>query len=333
MLKLYGKLNRGRISGMVRTNVNTFESQANIKVITCESLTWVDITPPIEAARQYLIEQFHFDSMSLDDCISRKQISKMDIFKDYLFFVFHFPYYDKTTRISSKRQWAAFVGPNYLVTVHMGESKILTALFRECQTNEDTRAKCFSKGSAYLLYWVIDRLIDSYFPVLDKIMNLLEDVEDTVFDEEIEATRELNILRRDIIAQRMVMFPTRNVLMIMKSKLNRFSQIDITTYHDDLMDHINKICETLDECKEIIETFQNTDYTLAAHRINRVVRVLNIFATIFLPFLAVSGIYGMNVALPGGLDPGNPSTFIVLIGVMVTLTISMLLYFRHRHWI
>jgi magnesium transporter len=318
---------------MTDGKVETVEPQKNIRSITLGDLTWVDITPSIEATREYLKEHFNFDSMSLDDCISHKQISKLNVFPDYLFFVFHYPHYDKETRISTKRQWSAFVGKGYLVTTHTGESKVLEAIFRECQTNIPTRQQYFSHGSAFLLYSVLDRMIDSYFPVLDKILGLLEDMEDAVFDEEVDVTRDLNILRRDIIAQRKVMFPTRTVFIEMKSKLHRFTDIDITTYHDDLIDHVNKICDTLDECKEIIEAFQDTDSTLATQNINRVVRILNIFATIFLPFLAVSGIYGMNVVLPGGLEPGSLSTFIILLALMVVLMLGMFFYFRHRHWI
>jgi magnesium transporter len=308
-------------------------ARQNIEIIEFENLKWVDIVPPSAASMKYLQEQFHFDIMSLEDCLSRKQVSKVDTLPGYLFFVFHFPHYDKDTRISTKRQWSAFVGEDFIVTVHTGELKSLVTLFRECQSNEELRQEYFSHGSGYLLYRILDRAIDSYFPVLDKILNLLEDVEDSVFDEEVEDVKELSVLRRDIIAQRMVMFPTRTVFMESKNKLNRYSKKDLTVYYDDLMDHVNKICQTLDECKELIEVYHDTDYTLTAYRINRVIRILNVLATIILPFLVVSSIYGMNVPLPGGLERGDLKTFIVLMVLMILLSAGMLYYFRRRHWI
>jgi magnesium transporter len=184
-----------------------------------------------------------------------------------------------------------------------------------------------------MLFQIIDQAIDSYFPVMDKIFNLLEQTEDSVFDEEAEATTEVSILRRDIITQRMVMFPTRNLLIEMRDKLNSYSRIDLTEEYDDLIDHLNKICQTLDECKEVVEVFKDTDYTLVTQRLNRVVRILNVFATIVLPFLAVSSIYGMNVPLPGGMGRDNLTTFFILLAVMIGLTVVMLLYFRKRHWV
>ncbi|MCJ7605812.1 MAG: magnesium transporter CorA family protein, partial [Dehalococcoidales bacterium] len=239
----------------------------------------------------------------------------------------------KETRISSNRQWAAFIGEDYLITLHTGELRTMNALFRDCQANEDARQEYFSNGSGFLLYRILDRTVDSYFPVLDKILSLIEDVEDDVFDEETEAAKELSILRRDIITQRAVMFPTRAIFAEMENKLKRFSKTDVTVYYNDLMDHMNKICETLDEVQEIIEVFKDADYTLATYRINRVTRLLTIFSTIILPFLIVSSLYGMNISLPGGLETGDPVTFIVLLVVMSGIAAGMLFFFRRRRWI
>jgi magnesium transporter len=309
------------------------EEPLHIETITWGDLTWVNVQSPTERETQYLAEHYHFHQLALDDCLSRKQISKLDVYPGYLFFVFHFPLYDKETRISSRRQWSAFIAENIIVTIHTGELKTLVALFRECQVDEESRKEYFESGSGFLLYRILDRAIDSYFPVLDKILSLIEDVEDSVFDEDVEAARELSILRRDIITQRSVMFPTRNIFIEMENKLKRYSKVDVTAYYSDLMDHTNKICNTLDECQEIIEVFKDTDYTLATYRINRVTRLLTIFSTIVLPFLLVSSIYGMNIPLPGGLQPGTWHTFVVLLLIMGVIACVMLVFFRRRRWI
>jgi len=309
------------------------EESLHLETITWGDLTWVNIEGPTERETQYLAETYGFHELALDDCLSRKQISKLDVYPGYLFFIFHFPLYDKATRISSKRQWSAFIADNLIVTIHTGELKTLVALFRDCQANEDAREEFFSNGSGFLLYRILDRAIDSYFPVLDKILSLIEDVEDSVFDEDVEATTELSILRRDIITQRSVMFPTRNIFIEMENKLKRYSKVDVTAYYNDLMDHTNKICQNLDECKDIIEVFKDADYTLATYRINRVTRLLTIFSTIVLPFLIVSSIYGMNIPLPGGLQRGEWDTFVVLLLIMVVIASAMLIFFRRRRWI
>jgi magnesium transporter len=318
---------------VAKVRIDAKEENLNIETISWGDLTWVSICPPAKKETEYLAQHYQFHPLDLDDCLSRKQLPKLDTYKDYLFIIFHLLVYDKATRVSSQRQWSVFIGDKFLVTLHTGELKTLVALFRECQANEESRKEYFSQGSGYLLYRILDRAIDSYFPVLDKILTLMDDVEDSVFDENIEAARELSILRRDVITQRRVMFPTRTILTELEGKLNRFAKTDITVYFGDLMDHMNKICATLDECREIIDVFKDTDYILGTDRLNRVMRILTIFSTIILPFVAIASLFGMNVVLPGGLEKGDIRTFLVLLVVMCLVAGGMLFFFRHRRWI
>jgi magnesium transporter len=309
------------------------EQSLNIETITWGDLTWVNIESATEQEIRWLGETYSFHQLALDDCLSRKQISKLDVYPGYLFFVFHYPLYHKTTRIATKQQWSAFIGENYLITINTGEIKTLVALFRDCMANEDARQEYMKQGSGFLLYRVLDRAIDSYFPVLDKILSLMEGLEDVVFDEEIEAAHEISVLRRDIITQRAVMFPTRELFKEMENKLKRFSKTDVTAYYNDLMDHMDKICNTLDECKEIIEVFSDADFRLGTDRVNRILRVLNILATITLPFIIISSVYGMNVFMPGSIAEGNHNSFYIILAVSVVITGTMLWFFRRKRWI
>jgi magnesium transporter len=306
----------------------------HIETITWGELTWVNVQAPTERETDWLAKNYQFHQLALDDCLSRKQISKIDVYPGYLFFIFHYPFYDKSTRIATKQQWSAFIGENFLVTIHTGELKTLVALFRDCQANEESRKEFFQGGSGFLLYRILDHTIDAYFPVLDKILSLIENVEDAVFDEEIETAKEISILRRDIITQRAVFFPTRDIFIEMENKLKRFSKTDVTAYYNDLMDHINRICNTLDEAKEIIEVFKDTDFILATDRVNSILRILKILATISLPFILVSSLYGMNVLLPGGLSgTGRAETFGIIIALTALVAALMLYYFHRRRWI
>jgi magnesium transporter len=311
----------------------SLETPLNVETITWGDLTWVNIESATEREINWLADNYDFHQLALDDCLSRKQISKLDVYPGYLFFVFHYPLYHKETRVATKQQWSAFIGENYLVTINTLDMKTVTALFRDCIANEDTRQEYMQQGSGFLLYRILDRSIDSYFPVLDKILSLMEDMEDAVFDEDIEVAKELSILRRDIITQRSVMFPTRKLFTEMENKLKRFSKTDVSAYYDDLMDHMDKICSTLDECHEMIEVYKDTDYVLATNRLNRVVRILNIIATITLPFVAISSIFGMNVFAPGGIEQGDLTAFIILIVVMAAIAGFMLYFFHHKRWI
>jgi magnesium transporter len=318
---------------MVTPQKNIEQKRLNLTTISWGEFTWDDIVEPSEEARKYLTEHYNFHPMDLEDCFGRRQLSKVDVYGDYLFVIFHLPVYDKTTRISTIRQWSAFVGEKYLVTLRPGVLTAMDELRRECEFNEEAKKEYFSQGSGYLLYQILDRAVDSYFPVLDKILGLMEDIEDNVFNEEIEAAKDISFLRRDIVTQRRVMFPTRALLVELENKLRRFVKMDLSVYYGDLMDHMNDICETLDECKEIIEVFEDADHIFSEYRANHSIHTLTVLATIALPVLVIASLYSMNVPLPGGLEKGSPITFVILLVVILMIIGTLLFFFRRKHLI
>jgi magnesium transporter len=305
----------------------------NLKTVTYGDLIWVDIVQPTKEATEYLAEHYNFHPMDLEDSISPRQLSKIEVYPQYLFIIFHLPVYDKVTRVSTRKQWSAFVGDKFLVSLRPGELTTLDELFRECEISEDTREEYMSHGSGYLLYRILDRAVDSYFPVLNKITSLMEDIEDSVFDEEVEAAEEISILRRDIITQRQVMFPTRALFIELEKKLKRFTNIDLTIYFSDLMDHMNKICENLDEDREVVEVFKDADFILSSYRANRGIRIISVMLAIGLPILVVFGLYGLYSILHGGISKGSPQIFFLLLAIVFVIIGVVLYLFRHRRLI
>ena len=308
---------------------NGENKQLNIKTITYGDLTWVDIVEPTEEAIKYLGQNYKLNPLDLDDCVSSRQLPKLETYLEYIFVIFHLPVYDKTKRLSTRKQWSAFVGEKYLITLRPGELKSLDALFRQCELSEESRKEYMTQGSGYLLYRILDRAIDSYFPVLNTILSLMEDIEDNVFNDEIEAGKDISILQRDIITQRRVMFPTRALFIDLGKRLGRFSQTNLTLYFNDLLDHMNKIADTLDEFREVIDVYKDADYILSDYRANRVMRILAVLGIIGLPFLLVTGLFSMHIVLPGGLDT-SPTVFYVLLGVMLAIALGLLYFLRHR---
>lgn len=318
---------------MVLSNKHPEGKQLNLKTVTWGDLTWVDIAQPTEEAAKYLAEHYNFHPMDLEDFLSTRQLSKVEDYSRYLFIIFHFQVYEKATRTSQKKQWSAFVGDTFLITLHPVELKTIDDMSRECELSEETRKEYLSQGSGYLLYQILDRLLDSYFPVLDKVASNLSGIEDDVFSEQVEAAQELSILRRDIITQRQIMFPTRTLLVELENKLKRFSRIDLTIYYSDLMDHMHKICETLDESREVVEVFQDADFILSSYRANRGIRIISIMLAIGLPFLVVFGLCGMYTMLNGGADKGGPQIFLLLLVIVFAIIGVILYFFRRRHLI
>ncbi|MCL0057541.1 magnesium transporter CorA family protein [Dehalococcoidales bacterium] len=325
--------------------------QLNLELLTWGDLTWVNIERPTKQETEYLAQNYPFHHLDLDDCLSRIQRPKIDEYKDYLFLVFHFPVFNKEAKVTTPSQLSVFIGQGYLITLHEGKLKPLVKLFRECQIDEESRQDYFSFGSGYLLYRIIDRLVDYCLPILNKIGENIERTEDDIFTQSgvpsgapgaIEA---LSILRRDIISFRRIIWPMRAVIGSLEPKLRHFTKKDLAVYFGDIIDHLDKIWDGLDEYKEIIEGLNATHDSLATNRTNEAMRILTIMGTIMLPLIVISGLWSMNVALPFGGEPGagpfggapeaggNPYFFIGMLALLVSVAASMLFYFRRKRWI
>jgi magnesium transporter len=309
------------------------EESLHVETVIFKDLTWVNIEQPTKQDTDYLAQNYSFDQLDLDDCLSRRQRPKVDEYEDYLFVVLHFPKWHKEVQIARPSQVAMFIGKNYVVTVHAGELTPLVNFFEMCQNDATMCQRAMSRGSALLAYRIIDLLVDYCFPIMDKILGQMDIAEDRVFDPSVEATHELAVVRRDIIAQRRIIWPLRAVIAELEPKLKKFTTRNMSYLFGDMLDHLAKIWDTLEECKEVIEVYKDSDYVLSTERINRIMRVLTIFSAIILPFVVISSIYGMNVVLPGGLVGGSLQTFLLLLLAMVLVAGGMLLFFRRKHWI
>ena len=307
------------------------EEQLNLESLTWGNLTWVNIDGPTEKETEYLAQNYKFHPLDLDDCLSRIQRPKMDEYKDYLFLVFHFPIFNKEARVTTPSQLSVFISENYLITLHRGELKPLVKLFRECQIDEESQQEYFSQGPGYLLYRIVDRLVDYCLPILNKIGDSIEDVEDSIFSDRMRGTiKEISVLRRDIISFRRIIWPMRAVIGSLEPKIRRFTKMDMAAYFGDMIDHVDKIWDALDEYKEVIEGLKDTHDSLATNRTNEVMRILTVIATILLPITVVASIYGMNIPLP--FQHSSYSLLYVFL-IMIAIVGAMLYFFHRKHLI
>ena len=147
-----------------------------------QSLRWINIERPRPADRAWLEEHFDFHALDYEDVYSRNQRPKVDEYDDYLFIVLHFPAYDKTVGRLNAAELDVFVGPDYVITLPNEPIQPLEYLFERCRTREDLREQLFSKGPGYLLYKIVDDCVDASFPMLRKMGNKLERLEDDIFE-------------------------------------------------------------------------------------------------------------------------------------------------------
>jgi len=249
---------------MTVPQVGKEEKELNLESVTWGELTWVNIEGATERETEYLAQNYPFHPLDLDDCLSRIQRPKIDEYKDYLFLVFHFPVFNPETRVTTPSQVSIFIGQGYLITLHNGELKPLVKLFRDCQLNEEARQEYFSQGSGHLLYRIIDRLVDYCLPILNKVVDNIERVEDNIFAGGVKGTvQEISILRRDIISFRRIIWPMRAVISSLEPKVRHYTKMDMEAYFGDTVDHVDKIWDALDEYKEVIEGLNDTHPVIA----------------------------------------------------------------------
>ncbi|MBE9482425.1 MAG: magnesium/cobalt transporter CorA [Chloroflexi bacterium] len=317
---------------MAISEIREEEQKLNLESLTWGDVTWVNIEGPTDRETQYLAQNYPFHHLDLDDCLSRIQRPKIDEYKDYLFIVLHFTVFNKEARVTTPSQVSVFISENYLITLHKGELKPLVKLFKECQIDDESRQENFNQGSGYLLYRIIDRLIDYCLPILSKIGSNIEDVEDDIFSDKMPgAIKEISILRRDIISFRRIIWPMRAVISSLEPKIRQFTKMDMSVYFGDMVDHLDKIWDALDDYKEVIEGLNDTHDSLATNRTNEVMRMLTIIATILLPITVVASIFGMNIPL----GPFKDSPYSALYVLLICLAIigGMLYFFRRQRWI
>ncbi|HEX7364199.1 MAG TPA: magnesium transporter CorA family protein [Dehalococcoidia bacterium] len=314
------------------------EKQLNLKTISCGKLTWVYIEKPTEKDVQYLGQNFNFNILNLDDVLSRVQRPKIDEYPDHLFIVLHFPVYNKANRVTTPSEVDIFISETYIVTVHKtGDLKPLAKFFNECHVDEGICNAYMSRSSGFLLYHILDRLVNYCFPILDKVVDNAEKVEDLIFARAVpETVREISLIRRDLISFRRVIHPQISVVEVLERVEYPSLKEDQDVYFGDIADHIRKIWDGLEDCKEVVDGLADTSNWLTSHRIQEVMRVLTIVMAIMTPPMLLASIYGMNVYLPGGHEGGSGKDYIafaVLLVLMLGIVTGMLWFFRRRHWI
>lgn len=317
---------------MAITQVNN--KTPNLESLSWGDLTWVHIERPTKLETEYLGHSYPFHPLNLDDVLSVIQRPKIDEYKDHMFIVLHFPFYNPINQAIVSSEVDFFVGSGYLISVDCsGNLKSVAKFFKLCQTSEEALRGNFMHGSGYLLYRIVDKLVDDCIPLLDMIGENIDHVENHIFTEGIQgAIMEISNLRRNVITFRRIIWPMRAVVSNLESKTRRFTKIDLADYFGDTIDHVDKVWDALDEYKEIIEGLNDTHDSLAANRNYDVLRVLTVLATIATVLTVISSFYGMNVPLPGGGTGGNPFAWLAVLLLSLVTIGAMLYYFKRKGW-
>jgi magnesium transporter len=317
-----------------RSGVDPFvaaPAEPHVEVIEHAGLRWINIERPGPVDRAWLEEHFEFHPLDYEDVLSRNQRPKIDEYEDYLFIVLYFPVFDKAVGRLNAAELDIFIGPDFLITLPNTPLPPVEYLFERCRSSEELREALFSKGSGSLLYKIVDDSFDYCFPMLRKIGNKLERIEEDIFEgRSEEVVRDISNVKQEIINFRKIIRPERSVLRDLERTKQRYLAEDLEVYFDDIVDASERIWDMLENYKEVVEALEETNESVLTHRLNDVLRVLTAFSVVLLPLTLVASIWGMNVHVPG--EQGMTG-FWIIIAVMVVLLAGMLAFFRRRGWL
>jgi len=309
-----------------------------IEELQADGLRWINIEHPGGPERVWLEEHFDFHPLDIEDVLSRNQRPKIDEYPEYLFLVLHIPVFNHHAGRLGAGELDLFVGPDYVVTLPNQLLPPVEYLFERCRTDEALRHKIFSRGSGYLMYRLVDDSFDYCFPMLRKVGNKLDALEDQIFEGRSEdVVRDISNAKQEIINFRKVIRPQRPVLRDLEKVKTRYltSDLDLDIYFDDIVDAHERIWDMLENYKEVIVALEETNESMLSHRVNDSLRVLTAISVIVLPLTLIASIFGMNIGLPGGGDPATDDllSFAVVIGVMLLILVGMASFFRSRRWL
>ncbi len=327
-------LPKPRLRRSARTRVDHApppSAEPNVEVVEHAGLRWINIERPGPLDRAWLEEHFEFHPLDYEDIASRNQRPKIDEYADYLFVVLHFPVFDKAVGRLNAGELDIFIGPDYLITLPNTPLQPVEYLFERCRSSEEVRDELLSKGPGYLLYKIVDNAFDYCFPMLRKMGNKLDRIEEEIFEgRSEEVVRDISNAKQEIINFRKIIRPQRPVLRDLERTKQRYLAEDLEIYFDDVVDASERIWDMLENYKEVVEALEDTNESVISHRVNDVLRVLTAFSVVILPLTLIASVWGMNVHVPGQGDVG---AFWVLVGSMAAMLVGILGYFRYRRWL
>lgn len=292
---------------------------------------WVDLDATGEAERRVLAEVFRFHDLAVEDALSEVHHPKIEAYDGFLYLILHgiAADGDEAERGFSTRDVDFFLGPNYLVTVHHALSRSIDQERAICRRHESV----LGEGPAGLLHRLLDRMVDHYRPEVDRLEDRLEELERVVFEQPRDnPLRQILRLKAQVGMLRRVALPQRDAL-------NRLARREFTEIHDALTYRFRDVFDALvrltdesmmlqDRVTSLVEAYLSTQ----SNRLNQVMKVLTVIATIFMPLTVLTGVFGMNVLLPQ--MPGGPDMqFWWIGGLMLVLSAGMLWGFRRLGWL
>ncbi|MFP3982889.1 MAG: magnesium/cobalt transporter CorA [Desulfurivibrionaceae bacterium] len=322
--------------------------QTNVEVFTPETpedctmyrqkstVTWINVDGLHQVDLvERLCSGFGLHPLTVEDILNTTQRPKLDIFEDYLFLVLKMQTYNAESGLVDMEQVSFVLGENYLISFQEKPGDTFDGVRNRIQSQ---KGRINKMKADYLIYALLDSIIDNYFTVLEEISGEIEEIEEKLISSPSpETLQKIHILKREMIMLRKSVWPLREVI----NSLVRDEEIDLISdsiyfYLKDLYDHTIQVIDTIETFRDIISGMLDIYLSSMNNRMNEVMKVLTIFAAIFIPLTFIAGLYGMNFD-PGKSPLNMPELswyygYPFALGLMLATALVLLIYFKRKKW-
>jgi len=296
-------------------------------LITHNNVSWLNLANPEEKDLEFLGQDLKVSPLVIKQLLGFNKRPKIEEYDDYLFLAMHFPVFDSSDRKTTPTELDFIITDKKIITIYQNSNPALENLFRECEENINLQALYF-KNSGFLLFSILDNLVDSCLPMLDHIHEKIENVENQVFEgKESKMLKEIAIVKRDIIDFRRTIKPQRSVLETLAKKDQRFFKENLEMISQEAIGSEIRVWNVLENHKEMIEAIEKTNEGLLSYQISRVMHTLTYFSIILFTLTFIASFFSMKVILP--VQPGG---WLLPAGIMIFAIIAISAIFKWRKW-
>lgn len=296
-------------------------------------LTWLDLDTPTPEDLEVLRQAYGFHPLALEDCAHLDQRPKVEEFGDHTFLVMQtFGCQTEKVRELVMYELHAFLGGNYLVTVHDGPVPAVDHVWERARADHSV----LSRGVDYIYYLVADSMVDTGFPIIDRVSDELEDIESRVLDDprRDDFARVLEI-KRTLVAMRKVLSPQRDMVSMLARRGDPRVSERTALYFRDVYDHLVRLTETIEANRDLLSNSLDAYLSSVSNRTNEVMKHLTVLSAVFLPLSFIVGFFGQNFAALFGVLGWENSRTLNLVMSLSCLAVPavMLLWFKRKGWL
>jgi magnesium transporter len=291
-----------------------------------KAMIWLDLESPDEAEVRLLRDEFGFHDLAIEDAVRDHERPKVDPYDGYYLLIFYAARYDERDQIVLQ-SLNLFVGTNYLVSIRHGPIiEVDETMNRWHAPNAP-----IGENTTRLLHALLDAIVDDYFTLMDRIVDRVEELEDTIFGKfREESIQDIFRLKKDLLLLRRAVAPERDVLnVLLRQEMALFKGPEIA-YIQDVYDHLVRVTDSIDTYRDLLSSALDSYLSLQSNQLNQLVKALTLASIILMACALVSGIYGMNFAnMP---ELAWPLGYPFALGIMLTIGIGLSLFFKSRKW-